>query len=234
MALKLNKMMVVSDAEKSSTGKPLRKPRKIFYKSKDASSFLTWSNVRLAWNTASFIAQHYGELFNVRLALRGGNPAVVIAETFRVDRQLHMRLQEWSCQPDVTFHWMWQLEEFETGFAVRMALWINDQFVLPARDWINTCFLKSHRAASVIVSWRAPNAREGAIAFHWRAVRSLIWGLDPDVAVQVPQGRPIPLVTLLGIPRAWHAPLVPMLEKRRKQRGQSHSLRPFASEACPS
>lgn len=223
VALKLNKMMVVSDGEKSSTGKPLRKPRKIFCKSKDASSFLTWSNVRLTWNTASFMTQHYGELFNVRLALRGGNPAVVIAEASELTRQLHMRLKEWSCQPDVTFHWMWQLEEFENGFAVRMALSINDQFVLPARDWINTCFLKkSYRAASVTVSWRARNAREGAIAFHWRAVRSLIRGLDADVAVQGPQGRPIPLVTLLGIPRAWLAPLVH--QKRRKQRGQSHSL----------
>lgn len=223
VALKLNKMLAVGGGEERSTENRIRKPRKIFYKSKDASSFLSWSNVRGVWNTASFMTQHYGELFNVRFALRGANPAVVVAETSELTRQLHMRLKEWSYKPDVTFHWMWQLEEFENGFAVRMALSINDQFVLAARNWIDTCFLKkSRRSASISVSWRARNAREGAIAFHWRAVRSLVRGLDPDLAVQGPQGRPIPLVTLLGIPRAWHAPLVH--QKRRKQRGQSHSL----------
>ncbi|KYH01828.1 hypothetical protein SE91_28225 [Bradyrhizobium sp. DOA1] len=225
IVLKLNSMLAAGAAAADPTVKPPRKARKTFYNSQNARGYLSFQNARAAWNTASFMMQHYGSLFNARLVMYGENSDAVVAETSELTRQLHMRLKEWSHRSDVHFHWMWQLEGLENGFSVRMVMSINDSFIPAARDWVHSCFLRRGRKLTASdVRWRTRNAHERAIEFHWRAVRSLIRGLDPQVAVIDDTGALVPVVTLLGIPLAWQAPLAH--KKRKKQRGQSYSLGP--------
>jgi DNA polymerase-3 subunit gamma/tau len=189
---------------------------------------LSWKSARDIWNAASFLTQHYGEVFNVRAAIHHGNGDGLTAAEAASDftRRLHMRLQEWSCDKNVSFHWLWVREQQKDGSLVsRLALALPEVFQTKAKSWVASRFVsrRDPRADRQLL-WRARNDREDDIRFHWNAVRSLLRGLDPGVLARDRDLVYAPIADLLSIPAKWRA--ISGVGNATRERGSSHSLGP--------
>lgn len=163
--------------------------------------YRSWKSARAIWRSASFLTQQYGETFNVRAVLYCPTEDLteVADATSNFTRRLHMRLQEWSCAPDIGFHWCWTRERGPGGLTSRLALAVPHFLQTQAASWVRSRFAKLDSNGFSVV-WRARNTRENKVRFHWDAVRHLIRSLDPGVMSRSKGMEIVPLVDLLGVP----------------------------------
>ena len=140
-------------------------------------------------------------------------------------RRLHMRLQEWSCDQNVSFHWLWVREQHHGSLVTRLALALPEVFQTKAKSWVGSRFAsRRDPRADCQLFWRARNDGEDDIRFHWNAVRSLLRGLDPGVVARDRDMAYAPIADLLSIPPKWRA--ISGVGNAPRERGSSHSLGP--------
>ena len=156
----------------------------------------------MIWRSASFMTQQYGEMFNVRAVLYCPTEdlsEVATNATSSFTRRLHMRLQEWSCDSDIGFHWCWTRERGRFGLTSRLALSVPHSLQTQAASWVHSRFAKFNSNGCSVI-WRARNARENKVCFHWNAVRHLIRSLDPGIMSQSKAKEAVAVVDLLKVP----------------------------------
>ena len=163
--------------------------------------YRSWESARAIWRSASFLTQQYGEMFNVRAVLYcpTADLAEVANATSDFTRRLHMRLQEWSCDPDIGFHWCWTRERGPQGLTSRLAFAVPDFLQTRATSWVRSRF-SNLDLDGCSVNWRARNDRENKVCFHWNAVRHLIRSLDPGIMSQSKARELVAVVELLEVP----------------------------------
>lgn len=163
--------------------------------------YRSWESAKAVWRSASFLTQQYGETFNVRAVLYCPTEDLseVADATSNFTRRLHMRLQEWSCAPDIGFHWCWTRERGPGGLTSRLALAVPHSLQTQAASWVRSRFAKLDSNGFSVV-WRARNARENKVRFHWNTVRHLIRSLDQGVTSRSKGMEIVALVDLLGVP----------------------------------
>jgi len=189
---------------------------------------LSWESARSVWRAASFLTQQYGEHFNIRASVHcsSGNSMDVAEATSDFTRRLHMRLQEWSTDPTVGFHWLWIREQDPKGTVSRLAFVVPDAFKGRASSWVHSRFpsLSSNRYC---VSWRPRNDGENTVRFHWNSVRHMIRGLHPEIVSQTRNRELVSIVDLLSIPPRFrsHSGM-----RVGRERGASQSLGPRQME----
>jgi DNA polymerase-3 subunit gamma/tau len=186
--------------------------------------YLSWESARAVWRAASFLTQQYGEHFNIRASIhRPSRNSIDIAEaTSDFTRRLHMRLQEWSTNPMVGFHWLWVREQDSEGPVSRLAFVVPAALKERASSWVHSRF-SSLGSSGYSVGWRARNSGENDVRFHWNSVRHLTRGLHPKIVSQTQSKQLVPIVDLLSVPPRFRS--ATGIDVGR-ERGASQSLGP--------
>lgn len=179
--------------------------------------YLPWNEIKPIWQAGSFVAQHYGALLNLRLAIRHADIGRGADLTSRLTHELGMRFDEW--QPDAKqFHWIYRHEADEADQLVtRLMMSVPEDHLTAALHWIRSKF------PAVSVVFRNALNLERLLRFHWAGIRVLSRSLDPTLLERSDEGERVPLVDLLRIPRRWRGPTGTV--HCAKRRGASMSLR---------
>lgn len=196
--------------------------------------YLNWADIRPFWDMGTFLPQHHGTLFNVRVSISADlsfshreQTNLVIALTHK----LGMQIRYWNGGGRDSFHWMVFYESCpDRPPAVRLLMSIPDHYGQLALHWLKTKFIpewtQMKGTIAFQVSSRFNRKKSACLQFHWQSIRLLSRSLDPSVMEWSEDGRRQPLVDLLRIPARWRAEY--LTTRKQKKRGQSATLTPLA------
>ena len=193
-----------------------------------AGDYLAWKEIRPVWQAATFLAQHYGLLLNLRMTIR--HEALGIHDhaagsglASDLTHELGMRLQDWGASADRQYHWMLRHEaDCDGDLVTRVMMSVPSDRLRAAIHWARNRFLRrragTEASSALLIACRDGGRSEqrARVRFHWACVRALSRSLDPAELGRSHDGRRTPLVDLLRIPRRWRGPTgnVRCLKKR--------------------
>jgi hypothetical protein len=172
--------------------------------------YLTRQQVAQIYHVGSFLPQHYGALFNVRISIHHGelgvqrhDDAVVLASA--LTHAIRLKL-EYRLPPNVNgFHWSHVHERDQEGELVtRMAAYISPNHIGEIVTWVRHRFFAKRfpqaSANALGVARVRSESLDARLQFHWSSVRVQMRGLDPTVLERSASNGLTPLIELLGIP----------------------------------
>src|SRR5580704_15619450 len=200
------------------------------------ANYLTRQQVAQIYHVGSFLPQHYGTLFNVRISIPHGKLGVqrhddAVALASALTHAIRLKL-EYRLPPDVNgFHWSHVHErDQEGGLVTRMAVYISPNHIEEIVTWVRHRFFAKRfpqaPANALGVARVRHESLEARMQFHWSSVRAQMRGLDPTVLERSASNGLTPLIELLGIPRRLRAATGGA--ECRKVFGTSKSLGPTA------
>jgi len=193
------------------------------------SEYLKWTDIRPFWEAATFLPQHYGALFNIRVSVKGSPEwphKAMTAVATAITQKLGMQIQYWD-GGQRSFHWLSFHERCEgQSPTLRLLLSVPECHGEAAVRWLKSkisleCAQK-YAGTVFQVSSRTGCDEKCRVRFHWQGIRLFSRCLDPHETERDEQGRRTPLANLLKIP--------PRLRTkyghngRAKKRGQSETL----------
>ena len=200
------------------------------------ANYLTRQQVAQIYHVGSFLPQHYGTLFNVRISIHHGKLGVqrhddAVALASGLTHAIRLKL-EYRLPPNVNgFHWSHVHErDQEGGLVTRSAAYISPNHIEEILTWVRHRFFAKRFPQALINALGVARVRreslDARLQFHWSSVRAQMRGLDPTVLERSASNGLTPLIELLGIPRRLRAATGGA--ECRKVFGTSESLGPTA------
>ncbi|ACA16012.1 DNA-directed DNA polymerase [Methylobacterium sp. 4-46] len=166
---------------------------------------LTYAQACVLWDAASFMAQEFGVWFNMRVTIRhvegriGDRTAAEIVGTLL--QRLSMKLRGRGA-----WHWIY-VHEFAPRGRTDILLHVLDEQRVEVRRWLLDNFRRGHlppgdsRTLRVGRLLNLPEARHHRL--HFRYMRYLCRGLDPDCMARDERGREGAVLDLLRVLARW-------------------------------
>lgn len=205
------------DARQRSTRRVTRGAKRTRLDRSNASildaGYLSWKQLRPVWDVGSFLPQHFGVLFNLRISLTRDATTMNSAEDLAdivsgLTHELSARIAYWST--GALCHWTYRHEQLSSSHSrtTRLLVSVPDALFSRSVQWIETFCRKRAQQSGVrwLLASRCLGLASTAVRFHWQSIRSLSRGLDPQLTGRSRTGDLVPLVDLLRIPRRWRAP----------------------------
>ncbi len=208
--------------------------------SSQAGQWLSLAQAESIYEAASFLPQHYGELFNVGITLDHGRLGISTEEQAGklisdLTHELDLRVKGWV--PGTRAHWMYVNELRASGVFTTLAVHVP----VSAHERLAAWLPRRMRSWAGVLAdgpdaWSLdvpqPKAhkpgRRSKVSRHWRLVRGLWAGVDPTIVHWTNEGIRQPLVGLLGVRLNARRALGALSSLRRT--GTSQSLGPRARE----
>ena len=195
------------------------------------SDFLSKAQVAQIWNTASFMTQEYGVLFNasasvqVARAMSHTLPRLVTHLTRGVSRFVGERLGS----EGLTAHWIYVYRVDERHAAADIGLSVPDDDLLQTCEWARSRLTPRVADLGGAAQYEPlSHGRGRRIASHLKLLRRLVGGLDPSVYDWI-GGERRRLLDILKVPEPMRHSAGPRLFAKRW--GRSHSLSKHAIAA---
>jgi DNA polymerase-3 subunit gamma/tau len=200
------------------------------------ASYLSLQQAEAIYDVATFLPQHYGLLFNAHVildhaALGCGDERSAADLTGTLTHELGLRLRKWGGR-GVQFHWLAFHRAKEGAVTTSVAFHIPVEFgeraVLWLRDRVTTLRPGGDHDVGMKVEFtealgNQPAKTDGKrLARHWKMLRSMWAGVDPEITHWSDQGARAPLVDLLGAPRNEWGPIGTLAQVTRYT--TSHSI----------
>jgi DNA polymerase III subunit gamma/tau len=171
---------------------------------------LTRQQVAQIYHVGSFLPQHYGTLFNVRISIHHGKLSVqrhddAVGLASALTHEIRLKL-EYRLPPNVNgFHWSHVHErDQEGGLVTRMAAYISPNHIEEILTWVRHRFFAKRfpqaPANALRVARTHCESLDARLQFHWSSVRAQMRGLEPTVLERTASSGLTPLIELLGIP----------------------------------
>lgn len=206
--------------------------------------YLTSPQAEAIYEVATFLPQHYGVLFNAHVvldhaALGYGDERSAADLTGKLTHELGLRLRKWGGR-EVQFHWLAFHCAKEGAVTSSVALHIpvefGDRSVLWLRNKVTALRPSGDRDVGMKVEFaevlgNLPAKTDGKrLGRHWKMVRSMWAGVDPEIMHWRSQDARAPLVDLLGAPRNERGPIGTLVHMPRYR--TSHTIAEGARKAA--
>ncbi len=174
-----------------------------------AAEYLSYEQVCVLWDAASFMAQQFGIWFNMRVTIRhvggvvGDKTAAEIVGTLL--QRLSMKMRGHGA-----WHWIY-VHEFGLHGRTDILLHVPDEQRVEVRRWLLDNFRRRHLPSS-----DSQNLRVGRVMdllgvrrhrLHFQYMQYLCRGLNPDCGAQDEHGREGAVLNLLRVPSRWRRPI---------------------------
>lgn len=178
--------------------------------SPQSKGFLSLAQVEAVYDAASFLPQQYGKLFNAHLfldhhTLGSAAPKEAADLISRLTHQIGQRVHGWS---GAEAHWLYLNTASAHGPITDILMHLPDEVHARAEAWFNKVIGlwrgalpdESNKWALSIDPVRAARAR---MKLHWKLVRGLWRGVDPETEhwTSPARERRMPLLDVLRVPR---------------------------------
>ena len=210
-------------------------------KERGPSDYLSLPQAEAIYDAASFLPLTTGLLFNTGLTLDhmklgAGGEAQVRKLMSDLTHELSMRVAAWTGAGKL--YWLYVHERGGGGLVTELVAHIPAAAVAKVHPWLTRRLGEWRSEAHEAGAWQVdlPNAeretgwQRNRVAWHWRLVRRLWRGVDPQIAHVAADSSMKPLVELLGVPNAQRGPLGQLDELRRFSASQN--LGPAARRAA--
>ena len=162
------------------------------------------------FEAGSFLPQHYGVLFNVRISIHHcklgiykGSEAAQLVSALTHELRLKLDYRE----PDSHgFHWSYVHERDDDGGVVtRIAAHVSPNYIEEIFNWARSRF-RTRRFTNIpleAIRMAAPRSAllNARLRFHWSSVRAQMRGLDPAILERSSLGELAPLIEPLRVPK---------------------------------
>jgi DNA polymerase-3 subunit gamma/tau len=178
-------------------------------------TYLSPQQAEAIYEVATFLPQHYGLLFNAQVvldhaALGYGDERSAADLTGALTHELGLRLRKWGGGA-AAFHWLAFHRAEEGAVSTSLALHIPVELGDRAVTWLGTKVTALRPGGDTGAGMKVKfdealgnlpaRTVRSRLARHWKMLRSMWAGVDPEISHWKSQNARAPLVELLGAPR---------------------------------